>query len=149
VPNSDGSRLARYFKTRDSDMIIDGLGELMSLGASRVESAMEEEEVMGLDPQVTAMLNSLFTQGIQLAKLVDPSLRGPKVSVNVGVASGGQASIDTGNKNAIIAGVVRQFELEGISRDKITPEMIEGALAGMASPESQRRAIKGQVIGDE
>jgi hypothetical protein len=149
VPNSDGSRLARYFKTRDSDMIIDGLGELMSLGASRVETAMQEEEVMGLDPQVTAMLSSLFTQGIQLAKLVDPSLRGAKVNVNVGVAAGGQAQIDTGNKNAIIAGVVRQFELEGVPRDKITPEMIEGALAGMASPETQRRAIKGQVIGDE
>lgn len=95
------------------------------------------------------MLNSLFSQGVQLAKLVDPSLRGAKVSVNVGVAAGGSAQIEAGNPKAIIAGVVRQFELEGVPRDKITPAMIEGALAGMASPETQRRAIQGQVIGDE
>jgi hypothetical protein len=144
VPNSEGSKLARYFRTRDSQMIVDGLSEIVAMGATRVEAAMEDEEFTGLDPQVTSMLNSLFSQGVQLAKLIDPTLRSsPKVAVQVNGAT--SVGIEQGNQKAIIAGVVRQFELEGIPRDKITPEMIEGALAGAAH---QQRAIQGQTIDE-
>lgn len=146
VPHSEGSKLARYFKTRDSGMILDGLGEIMALGAKRVEDAVEKEEYEGLDPQVTAMLQELFKQGVTLAKLVDPALRGPAVGVNVNVGQGGAAQVEAGNPKAIIAGVIRQFELEGYKRHEITPEMIEGALAGAGD---QRRAIAGQVIGEQ
>lgn len=143
VPNSEGSKLARYFRTRDSQMIVDGLSEIVARGAARVETAMEEEDFAGLDPQVTSMLNSVFAQGVQLAKLIDPTLRsGPKVAVQVNGAQG-SVSIEQGNSKAVIASIIRSFELEGYKREDITPEMIEGALSGAAV---QQRAIQGQVI---
>ena len=45
----------------------------------------DEDEFQELYPEVTAMLNATFKNGVTLAKLIDPSLRaGPKVNVSVG-----------------------------------------------------------------
>lgn len=149
VPGAEPAELAKYFKTRDSDMIIDGLGTLLQAQTRRLERGMRDEEDYGeLTPEVTKIMNSIFSQGVQLAKLVDPNLRGgARVQVNVG--AGGQASVATVTPQQMIGAAVRELEARGISRDKITPKMIEGLLAGMAQPDIAQRAIEGELVQDE
>lgn len=145
VPGAEPTELARFFKTRDSEMILDGLGTLMAAQTRRLERGMAEEEAFGeLQPEVTKLINSVFDQGVKLAKLVDPSLRGGGINVNVG--AGGAAAVQMGSPRDMVAGVIRQFELQGIPRDKITPEMVQGVIEGMVDPSKQRQAIEGTVV---
>lgn len=146
VPGAEPAELARFFKTRDSDMIIDGLGTLLAANTRRLQSGMQAEEFDGdLNPEVTKMMNQIFSQGVQLAKLVNPDLRGgTKVNVNVG--NGGAAAVSVSNPNVLMGAMIRELEARGVSRDKITTEMIEGMLSGMADPEKSRQAIEGQVV---
>ena len=148
VPDSEGSKLAKYFKTRDSGAIIDGLSEVLALQTERIEEGMAEEKIVGLNPEVTKMLSAVFAQGVQLAKLVDPSLRaGPKVAVNV--TGAGSASVEVGpSSKALVAKVMRELELSGIAREDITPQMVEGVLAGMIDPSRREKAIEGTVISE-
>lgn len=152
LPESNTARLAQFFKTRDSAKIIDGLGTLMAMGANRLEQKAMEETALGeVDPEVTKMINALFSQGMQLAKLVDPTLRGTGVKVNVGVINGqASASVTAGSTPAELTGqVVRALEAQGIPRDKITPELVMSTLHGMANPEVAQHAIEGSVIAQE
>jgi len=138
--------LAKMFKTRDSSQIIDGLGTLVAANTRRLERGMKEEAVFGdVDPNVTKLLGSVFTQAIQLAKLVDPNLRGgARVQVNVG--AGGAAAISMANPKQLVATAIRELESQGIPRDQITPEMIKGLFEGMANPEAAQNAITSTVI---
>lgn len=147
VPGSEPAELAKYFKTRDSDMIIDGLGTLLAAQTRRMEKGMSEEELYGeLDPEVSKIMNQLFTNGVKLAKLVNPALQGgTKVQVNV---ANGAAQISASTPNQLIGAVVRELEGRGISRDQITPKMIENVLGEMAQGRPQHQAIEGQVIGN-
>lgn len=147
VPGSESSRLAEMFKSRDSGRIIDALGILMERNTKRLESGIQEEESFGeLSPEVTKIGNQLFNQGVQLAKLVDPNLRGgPKVQVNV---NGGTAQIGAGApQNSIMASIVRDLEAQGVQRHEITTEMIQGVLSQMAAGTQPPKAIEGQVLG--
>jgi hypothetical protein len=141
--------LAKIFKTRDSSQIIDGLGLLVAANTKRLERGIKEEAAFGdVNPEVTKLLNNVFAQGIQLAKLVDPNLRGgARVQVNVG--SGGTASVAMANPKQLVASVFRQLEESGIPRDQITPDMIKGMLEGMVNPEQAQRSIESTVISSE
>lgn len=151
VPGAEPRKLASFFKTRDSDTIIEGLSTLVAAGATRVEKGMREEEAFGeMNPEVTKGINQVFAQGVQLAKLVDPNLRSPKVAVQV---NGGQAAVAVGGSNPkqLVAAAIRELESRGIPRDKITPEAIQGLLVGMAEPERAQRSlsappVKGEVV---
>lgn len=138
--------LAKVFKTRDSDQIIDGLGALVAANTERLKRGMREEEAFGdVDPNVTKLLGSVFDQGIKLAKLVDPNLRGgTKVQVNVG--AGGTAAVAMANPRQLVATAIRTLEEKGIPRDQISPDMIKGLLEGMANPAQAQNAIEGTVI---
>jgi len=145
VPNAETKSLATYFRTRDSDTIIEGLGTLLAAQTNRAERQMELEQALGeLDPAVTSMLSSIFDQGIKLAKLVDPNLRSGKVQVNVG--AGGQAAVLTATPQQLISQVVRELEEQGIPRDKITQEMVSDLLAAMGGRTPEPKAITGEVI---
>lgn len=146
VPDAEPTELAKMFKTRDSQMIIDGLGTLVAANTRRLERGMKEEEAFGdVNPEVTRMLGQVFDQGIKLAKLVDPALRGgARVQVNVG--AGGAAAITGADPRQLVAQAFRALELEGVPRDQITKEMIQGLLSGMADPSHAQRAIEGTVI---
>lgn len=146
LPDAEPKELAAFFKTRDSALIIDGLGILMQANARRLERSIRIEETFGeVSPEVTKHLGQVMDQGIKLAKLVDPNLRGgAKVQVNVG--PGGQASVSTANPRQLIATAIRELEGRGIKREDITQEMIQGLLAGMANPEQAQRSIEGTVV---
>jgi hypothetical protein len=145
VPGAEPAPLARFFKTRDSSMIIDGLGVIMAAQTRRLERGMEEEEVFGeLSPEVTKLLNSLFDQGVKLAKLVDPALRG---STKVGVFVNGQPQQQQSNDpRQFVAGVIRELRARGIPDKDITPELIQSTLGAMVDAEKSNRAIEGTVV---
>jgi hypothetical protein len=146
VPGSEPVDLAKMFRTRDSDQIIDGLGILVAANTKRLDRAMREEEAFGdISPEVTRTLGQVFDQGIKLAKLVDPNLRGgTRVQVNVG--PGGTASVASANPRQLIATAVRELEQKGVRREDITPDMIGGLLASMADPANAQRAIESAVV---
>lgn len=151
VPDAEPASLANFFKTRDPQLIVDGLSTIVAANSRRLERGMSEEEIIGdLNPEVTKLLNSVFTQGVQLAKLLDPNLRGGgvKVNVGVGVQAGGQASVavSAANPNELIGGVVRALEARGIPRDKITPELVQQVLESSADPSKATRAIEGSLV---
>lgn len=124
VPDSEPAELASFFKTRDSDAIIEGLGTLLAAQTRRLERGIAEEEMsgnLGLSSEVTKIINTLFDRGVKLAKLVNPALAQPNVKINVNHGT----QITAGTPQAIMAEVVAQFEARGIPRQNITTEMIE------------------------
>jgi hypothetical protein len=149
VPGAEPTSLANMFRSRDSGLIIDGLGTLLATQTQRAERAMVDEQEFGeVSPEVTKMLNQVFTNATKLAQLVDPNLRGgARVQVNVG--AGGQAAVSTGTPQQFIAAAVRELEARGVKREDIKPEMIEGLLSSMADPQAARRAISAAVIDHE
>lgn len=127
LPGAETNVLAKHFRTRDSDQIIEGLGKLLEVQTARLEEGRETEVLMGeLQPEVTRILHSLFQNGVKLAKLVDPALNKPGVQVNVG--NGGAAAIQSGDVRMLVAAVVRELESQGVPREQITPEVIQKAL---------------------
>lgn len=148
VPGSEPAALAKHFKTRDSGQIIDGLGTLLALQARRLDKGVAEENVYGeLDPEVTKLANQLFSNGVKFAKLIDPSLNGPNVQVNVGGAAN-TAAIQASTPNQVLGGIVRELERRGISRDQITPDMVGNLIAEMAGAGNAPQAIEGRVLGE-
>lgn len=129
ISDSDGASLAKHFGTRDADQIIDGLGQVLKEQTKRFEKGIKSEQVIDeLDPEVTRVGNSVFTMGVKLAKLIDPTLNQPGVQVNVGVHNNGMrvASAQLENTPAqIMAAVVAELQEEhGIPLAAITPSMI-------------------------
>lgn len=146
VPGSEPAELAKHFKTRDSDMIIDGLGTLLALQARRLDRGVAEEQIYGeLDPEVTKIANQVFNNGVKLAKLVDPALSSPGVQINVG-GSGSAAAIQAATPNQVLGGIVRELEKRGIPRDQITPDMVGSLLAEMGGAQKAPAAIEGHVV---
>ena len=45
MPGSEPAELAKHFKTRDSDQIIDGLGTLLALQANRLDRGVADEQM--------------------------------------------------------------------------------------------------------
>jgi hypothetical protein len=150
VPGADMSDLSKFFRTRDSGQIMDGLSELMAMNANRLVAGAAAEEDMGeLDPEVTKIMGQIFDQGVKLAKLADPSLRGAKVAVNVLQQGGGTTQISASNPKELLAGAIREIERQGIKREDITSKMIEGMLSGMTNPDQRDRAIEGTIIAED
>jgi hypothetical protein len=143
----EGKSLAEMMRSRNSDQIIDALGGLVGKQAERLERAMEdEEEFQELSPEVTAMLNATFKNGVTLAKLIDPNLRSsPKVQVSVGPGAG---SVSVGvSPQQVMAQVIAELEAQGISRSEITPPMIQNILRRMSGqPQPQEpMVLEGEV----
>jgi hypothetical protein len=143
VQGSETNPLAKLFNSRDSSRIIDGLGTILAAQTERLERGMNlEEEDEVLDPEVTKIMNQLFTNGVKLAKLIDPSLSKPLVQINNGKAVAGASPKE------FVAIAVRALEDQGIKREDITPELLEATLRRLAGPviPDQPRAIEGEVV---
>jgi hypothetical protein len=128
-------------------MIIDGLGTLLAASTRRLESGLMEEQAIGdRNPEVTRQLSQVFDQGIKLAKLVDPSLRGgPSVQVNFG--GGGQSTqVAQANPQQMVATVFRELRAQGIEAEDITAEMVTGVLENMSNAKALPAAVQGEVI---
>lgn len=152
LPESDMGELASFFKTRDAQQVIDGLGLLLAKQADRVEAAMAAEDVAGADEaetlrsDVTKMIHGLFDRGAKLAQLNDPRLKGgPAVQVSLTQNAVGQ--IGAGSPQQLAAGVVAELESRGVQRKDITPELIASTL-GMDDDVTEAVVVpKDPVVG--
>jgi len=137
VPDAETTELARYFKNRDSGVIIDGLGTLLATQTRRLEKAMaKEEESKTLSPEVTKIINTLFDRGVKLAKLVDPSLAAAGAPRNNTL---NVTQITASTPQELMSQIVNSFAAQGIPADQITQEMIQRVLS---DPEGvKQRAI--------
>jgi hypothetical protein len=152
LPDAEPRELATMFGSRDSDVILDGLATLMSTQANRLKRGLRDEQMDGeIDPRVTSLANTLFQQGVTLAKLVDPELRGgAKVQVNVNGA-GSQTTVLSASPQQMMAGIISQLEAKGIARSEITPEMIKGLLQAQANggvPRPQTPMVPQAIVGE-
>ena len=94
---------------------------------------------------MTKIINQVFTNGVKLAKLIDPTLNGgPKVQINVG--QGGAAAVQAATPNQVLGSIVRELERRGMPRDKITPDMVGNLLAEMGNAGQAPKAIEGEVL---
>lgn len=143
VPGAETSKLITAFKSRDSSKIIDGLGAIIGVQVERAERAIEDEEEFGeTDPEVTKMLSTIFTEGVQLAKLLDPNLRGgAKIAIGVNT-NGAAAAITAITPNQFVSQVISQYEADGIPRAKITPQMIEAKMEEFSKSE----VVTGELV---
>lgn len=150
IPGAEPVRLAKMFNTRNADDIIDGLGTLLAANTHRLERGIEWEEIDGdLDPEVSKMMGQVFDQGVKLAKLLEPGRFSPGTKVQVNVGAGGAASVSTANPRQLVSATIQELVRQGVPRDKITTEMIQGALEGMISPDSKQKAITGTVVSSQ
>jgi len=140
VKGSETGVLAKMFQSRSSDKILDGLGAILGAQVNRLERGMESEEEFGeLDPEVSKLMNSVFANGVKLAKLVDPTLTKPLVQINNSSAVAGASPKELG------AAVIRELESQGIRREDITPAMFEQMLLQMTGG-PREAAIEGGVV---
>jgi len=145
VPGAEPVELSKFFRSRNADTIIDGMGVLMAANTKRLERGLSDEETFDeLNPEVTKMMNQVFEQAVKLAKMIDP-MRFASPKLNVQIGGNGAAQISAGNPRQFVAEAVRALEMQGIKRENITPEMIQGVMEGMASPEMQRKALEPPV----
>lgn len=153
LPGTETVKMADQFNTRDAQTIIDSLSRVLQRGAERMERGLDLEEALGdFDPEVSKMMNQVFAQGVQLAKLKDPQRfsTGAKVQVNVG--TNGAASIAASSPAQFVAAAYAELESRGIRREDITPEMVRGMFEGMnpeADPDVAPKAILGTVVHSE
>lgn len=130
IPDSEPSELVKRFKSRDADEIIDGLGALLGKQSERLETMLDAERTSGgeLFPEVTRVINSLFSNGVKLAKLLKPELNGG-TRVAIAVGSGGSAVLSSGAPtHQLVASVVAELEAKGVKREDITSDMIMKAI---------------------
>ena len=126
IPVADKGKFAELFGSGDSSQILVGLRQLVQRNALRLESAIEAEDTLdeGLDKNVTALANQVFTQGVALAKLVDPTLRAsPKVQVSV---NGQNATVTTGEDDPrqFAARAVKELQSHGVPMESITQQLL-------------------------
>ena len=138
IPESDMGELAEFFKTRDANRVIEGLGHLLGKQADRVEQAMAAEdmalpeEAAALRADVTKMVHGLFDRGAKLAMLNDPRLKGSGPQVSVSLTQNAVGAIASGSPQQLAAGVVAELEARGVRREDITPELIAHELGAGA-----------------
>lgn len=148
LPGSEPATLASQFKTRDSNIIIEGLGTLMASQSRRFERATELElELDEMDPEVTKIFNSLMTHGVKLAKLIDPALNSPKLAMYFqnGAPGAPGTSGPPVNPKVVIGRAMAALEQQGIPRSQQTPEMIANVL-NQPSLVAQSQVIESTAI---
>lgn len=135
VPGSEPIELSQFAGTRDSEAVIDVLGNLLAAQQTRLNKALENEVATGkLDPEVTKLVAVIFDRGVKLAKLINPALAAPKLQFTL---NQNKNVIQASNPQQLMAAVTQELAARGIPMEAITPEMV---MAVIAAPEEQRGA---------
>lgn len=121
VPDSEPAQLALFFKTRDSDQILEGMKQLLEIEATRIKDARQAEtDNEEINPEVTRMLNNIFVHAEKFVKLIDPSLRTPGA-----VVTSNTLNLTAGmTPQAMAAKVIEYLVGQGIPRGEITSDMV-------------------------
>ena len=125
--------VAKYFRSRNTDDILDGLVEMVGDQADRYDEMREREQETGeVDPQVTKMADSVIKNGMNVAKLLNPALVRPLVQINAGAGAAVAiaAGAETPPVHILVAAAMKELEAKGYPREDITDEMIERHIRG-------------------
>ncbi|AKL88178.1 putative small terminase subunit [Gordonia phage GMA3] len=130
VPNTKGSNFAKKFSSGNAQDILDGMGKLLERKATILDKRLEvaEKDNESLTKEDLSMMNSLFKDATQLAKLRDPALARPQLAIQVN--NNNQLGHGESDKQMEIterdySNAVRELEAAGLDRDHITPDMVE------------------------
>jgi hypothetical protein len=139
VPGSRGKNLADKFASADAQNILDAMGDLVALGAERLEALLNQEEQDGhIHAQVDRQIKDLFDQAKDLAKLTDPRRFSPAAA-----NAAPQVALPQGTPAELMGGVMAKLEAAGIPRNRITPAMIDDLLK---MPMDKHEAFIGQQV---
>lgn len=150
IEETEMGDLAKHFRTRNPDQIIDGLTELLVIQSDRMERSVAAEDVEGDDgpsSEVTRQLNSVFSNAKALALLLNPNLGGKGTTITNQTLNinSGNIPYSSNDPRQIMAAIVKELTVAGIPRNEITPDMIKGLLRqGAEVP--QQQAIEGAVV---
>ena len=153
LPESSVPDLAALFGSSDVDKILAGMQEIMVKQATRAEHAMRKElyEDDDLDPEVTKILDGLFSKGEKMAKLRDPKrFAKPAISINnqnVQLARPGPAgAIGATDQQTAVARAMASLEEAGWDRVNITRELVEEVMRTGHVPAAP---LEIELVGDE
>jgi hypothetical protein len=151
LEETEMGELAKHFKTRNSDQIIDGLTDLIVMQADRMERSVAAEDVEGEDgpsSEVTRQMNSVFSNATALAKLLNPNLNGKGTTVNNQTLNinGGNIPFSSGNPREVMAAIVKELTMAGIPRDEITADMIKAVLRQGSDQQTDQQALEGVIV---
>jgi hypothetical protein len=127
LPNSEAGVFAKMIGSRDTKTILEGLRLMVTRNGERLEEAIEAEVRGEPTKEVTGLMNSVFNQAIQLAKLQDPSLRAsPKIQI--GISAGGAVTVDgttSGQPGSNeIATALKELQDHGMNLKDITEDIL-------------------------
>lgn len=147
--SSDSRRLADMAMSRNADDVVEMLASIVSKQADRVEKRLEDEKFSesGHDKEVDKMLNSVFKNGVQLAKLRDPSLGRPLVQINANVQQA--KAVESSDPRALAMGVIQEIEATGVKREDITEEMIQDHITKNYAPKQLESEVVDAEVEDE
>lgn len=127
LPGTESKKLSEMALSRDAGVITNMLASIVSKQAERVETVLDDEKFnKEINPEVDKMLNNLFKNGVQLAKLRDPNLGRPLVQINnVQGSIGANQKVANADPRGIVSHIVSEIEATGIDRSDITEQMIK------------------------
>jgi hypothetical protein len=155
LPNSDAGVFAKMIGSRDTKEVLAGLRLMVTRNGERLEQAIEAEIPGEPTKEVTGLMNSVFNQAIQLAKLQDPSLRAsPKIQIGITNGANGTVTVDGGGQpdNAQISTALKELQDYGIDLQDIDEKMLIDYLAAKSSGDMKQIANvvnQNQVIDAE
>ena len=135
LPESDTGRFARLFGSRDSKDILTGLRMMTQANASRLETAIQAEKEDGeISKLTTQLMGQLFNQGVQLAKLLDPTLRAsPKIQIGINNSAGNSEVTVASDPRQFIASALTELKGAGVPVKRITNDMLVEYMAAKES----------------
>jgi len=150
VDGTEALKLSEKFGSRKVSDIIDGISTLLTASAGRLEKAIVSEQqqaedsgVYKVSPAVTTLANSVFDRGIQMARLLDPTIAGQMsgTRVNVGIHNANAGAVAAATPQQVMAGVIAILEEHGIAPATATAEQVEAIIRG-EDPPVYRKAIE-------
>lgn len=150
LTSSDSKRLADMALSRNAEDVVEMLASIVSKQAERAEKKLEDEKFLesGYDKDVDKMLNNVFKNGVQLAKLRDPSLGRPLVQINANVNPQAKA-IESADPRALAMNVIQEIESTGVKREDITEEMIQQYMQNNYAPKQLEGDVVDAEVADE
>lgn len=145
LSGTESKKLSDMALSRDAGVITNMLASIVSKQAERVESVLDAEKFEdGINPEVDKMLNNLFKNGVQLAKLRDPNLGRPLVQINnVHGPNGATKAVAQADPRGLVAHIVSEIEATGVDRSDITEDMVKDYMAAQ-----QNLALESGDIAD-
>jgi len=140
VEDTEAATLAKNFKSRNAQSILDGLGILLGAQTERTHDALKAEKARNqnnpdeqrFSPEVTRMLAHTFDQGVTLARLVDPFLgvaAGRGGNQRVRAVAAGSAELGNATPQELAAGMMKELERAGHDISQLSPDEARDFLA--------------------